>query len=46
MRWQGDGDEAYPDVEVPAGRRLTEKKPWQKIIIMLAGVFMTLYWRL
>ena len=40
MAGETDGDEAYPDVEVPAGRRLTEKKPWQKIIIMLAGVFM------
>jgi membrane-associated protease RseP (regulator of RpoE activity) len=26
-------------LSVPEGRRLTEKKPWQKIIIMLAGVF-------
>lgn len=40
MAGETDGDEAYPDVKVPAGRRLTEKKPWQKIIIMLAGVFM------
>lgn len=40
MAGETDGDEAYPDVEVPVGRRLTEKKPWQKIIIMLAGVFM------
>lgn len=39
MAGEEDGDAAYPDVEVPAGRRLTEKKPWQKIIIMLAGVF-------
>jgi regulator of sigma E protease len=39
MAGEQDGDEAYPDVVVPAGRRLTEKKPWQKIIIMLAGVF-------
>ena len=38
MAGETDGDEAYPDVEVPAGRRLTEKKPWQKIIIMLAGI--------
>lgn len=40
MAGETDGDEAYPDVEVPTGRRLVEKKPWQKIIIMLAGVFM------
>lgn len=40
MAGETDGDEAYPDVVVPEGRRLTEKKPWQKIIIMLAGVFM------
>lgn len=40
MAGEVDGDEAYPDVEVPAGRRLIDKKPWQKIIIMLAGVCM------
>lgn len=40
MAGETDGDEAYPDVEVPEGRRLTDKKPWQKIIVMLAGVFM------
>lgn len=40
MAGEPDGDEAYPDVEVPEGRRLTDKKPWQKIIVMLAGVFM------
>lgn len=39
MAGELDGDEAYPDVEVPEGRRLIDKKPWQKIIIMLAGVF-------
>jgi regulator of sigma E protease len=39
MAGEQDGDAAYPDVTVPEGRRLTEKKPWQKIIIMLAGVF-------
>lgn len=39
MAGEQDGDDAYPDVTVPPGRRLTEKKPWQKIIIMLAGVF-------
>ncbi len=40
MAGEQDGDVAYPDVTVPEGRRLTDKKPWQKIIIMLAGVFM------
>lgn len=40
MAGEQDGDEAYPDVVVPEGRRLTDKKPWQKIIIMLAGVCM------
>jgi regulator of sigma E protease len=40
MAGEEDGDEAYPDVKVPDDRRLTNKKPWQKIIIMLAGVFM------
>ena len=39
MAGETDGDEAYPDVQVPEGRRLIEKKPWQKIVIMLAGVF-------
>lgn len=36
---ESDGD-AYPDVEVPEGRRLTDKPTWQRIIILLAGVFM------
>ncbi len=40
MAGETDGDEAYPDVTVPTGRRLTEKPAWQRIIIMLAGVFM------
>ncbi len=40
MAGETDGDEAYPDVVVPDDRRLNHKKPWQKIIIMLAGVFM------
>ncbi len=40
MAGEQDGDAAYPDVEVPSGRRLTEKPWWQKVIIMLAGVFM------
>lgn len=39
MAGEKDGDDAYPDVVVPEGRRLTDKKPWQKIIVMLAGVF-------
>ncbi len=40
MAGETDGDEVYPDVVVPEGRRLTDQKPWKKIIIMLAGVFM------
>ncbi|MCH4206831.1 MAG: RIP metalloprotease RseP [Solobacterium sp.] len=40
MAGESDGDEAYPDVIVPEGRRLTDQKPWKRIIIMLAGVFM------
>ena len=40
MAGEPDGDEAYPDVTVPEGRRLTEVEPWKRIIIMLAGVFM------
>ena len=40
MAGETDGDELYPDVEVPDERRLTNQKPWKKIIIMLAGVFM------
>lgn len=39
MAGELDGDAAYPEVTVPDERRLTNKKPWQKIIIMLAGVF-------
>lgn len=39
MAGEQDGDAAYPDVVVPEGRRITQKKPWQKIIIMVAGVF-------
>lgn len=35
-----DGDETYPDVHVPEGRRLTDQKPWKRIIILLAGVTM------
>ena len=30
----------YPDIEVEDSRRLINKPWWQKIIIMLAGVFM------
>lgn len=40
MAGELDGDEAYPDVVVPSGRRLTEVAVWKKIIIMLAGVCM------
>ena len=40
MAGEEDGDELYDDVEVPDERRLTFKPWWQKIIIMLAGVFM------
>ena len=40
MAGEPDGDEAYPDVVVPPGRRLTEQKRWKRIIIMLAGVTM------
>ncbi len=40
MAGEQDGDAAYPDVVVPEGRRLTDQKPWKKIIIMLAGVTM------
>lgn len=40
MAGETDGDAAYPDVEVPEGRRLTDQKPWKKIVVMLAGVFM------
>ena len=40
MAGETDGDEVYPDVIVPKGRRLTDQKPWKKIIIMLAGVLM------
>lgn len=36
---ESDGD-AYPDAVVPEGRRLTDKPAWQRIIILLAGVFM------
>ncbi len=39
MAGEQDGDAAYPGVVVPEGRRITEKKWWQKVIIMLAGVF-------
>ncbi len=37
---ESDGDEAYPDVTVPPGRRISDKPVWQRIIIMLAGVTM------
>lgn len=35
-------NEAYPDVDVPQGRRLYEVKKWKQIIVMLAGVTMNL----
>ena len=40
MAGETDGDQMYPDVAVPEGRRLTEAKTWKRIIIMLAGVTM------
>ena len=40
MAGETDGDQLYPDVKVPDDRRLNHKPWWQKIIIMLAGVFM------
>lgn len=40
MAGEVDGDEAYPEVKVPEGRRLTDQKAWKKICIMLAGVTM------
>lgn len=40
MAGESDGDEAYPDVMVPEGRRLPDQAPWKRILIMLAGVFM------
>jgi len=39
MAGEADGDEAYPDVIVPEGRRLQDVHPLKKIVIMLAGVF-------
>ena len=40
MAGEPDGDMLYPDVTVPEDRRLINKKTWQKIVIMLAGVTM------
>lgn len=40
MAGEVDGDEAYPDVVVPDDRRIIHKPWWQRVIIMLAGVFM------
>ena len=40
MAGESDGDAMYPDIEVSDDRRLINKPWWQKIIIMLAGVFM------
>ena len=35
-----NSEDVYPEIEVPDDRRLYNKPVWQKIIIMLAGVFM------
>ena len=35
-----NSEEAYPEIEVPDDRRLYNKPVWQRIIILLAGVFM------
>ena len=35
-----NSEEAYPEIEVPEDRRLYNKPVWQRIIILLAGVFM------
>ena len=40
MAGETEGDEAYPNVAVPDGRRLTQQKTWKRIVIMLAGIFM------
>lgn len=40
MAGEKEGDEAYPDVTIPSGRRLVEQKTWKRIVIMLAGIFM------
>lgn len=40
MAGETDGDEMYPDVEVPDDRRLINRPWWQRIIILLAGVTM------
>ncbi|MBR2668558.1 MAG: RIP metalloprotease RseP [Solobacterium sp.] len=40
MAGETEGDEVYPDVVVPEGRRINDIKPWKRIIVMLAGVFM------
>ena len=40
MAGEADGDESYPDVQVPQGRRLTDIAWWKKVIVMLAGIFM------
>ncbi|MBR3126625.1 MAG: RIP metalloprotease RseP [Solobacterium sp.] len=40
MAGEQDGDEAYPEIEVPEGRRLGDQAVWKRIIIMLAGVTM------
>lgn len=41
MAGENDGmEEMYPDIHVDESRTITAQKPWKKIIIMLAGVFM------
>lgn len=41
MAGENDGsEEIYPDAHVDPSRTLPSKKPWQRIIIMLAGVAM------
>ncbi len=40
MAGETEGDEAYPDVVVPPGRRIQDKNVWQRLIIMLSGVAM------
>lgn len=39
MAGEADGDDAYPDVKVPEGRRLTDQVWWKRVIILLAGIF-------
>ena len=41
MAGETDGDELYEDVKVPEGRRISDISTWKRIVIMLAGVFMS-----